>query len=405
MNPKCAILFSGGGSHYVGMGKFFYDHHAVFRETMQEASDQLRMNLNKLCFEGDALALSSMTASQVAIFTVGVGMFRTLQSMHNLSVDAMAGHSLGEYCALTCAGALSFKDGLKAVQKRGELLHRSGLAHTGRMMVVNGVEYGVCQEVLVRLKKENAAAYLSNVNSPRQIVLSGNATGIAKAETLMREAGGDVHVLSIPTCSHCILMDDYREEFATFLEDLVIRPLATPVYSNLTGEKYADEFQIRRSLTDHLVQPVLWEKTVRSMLEENIHWMIECGPQGILKGLKQFIDHDIAALSFDDAGDRTLLAQYMRSLTVDPLVDDTDRLITAVLCEPNMGTSEELSIQRIHDALQQMEGMKEALLGDAIRGGDICESVKALALKVSEEKGVASKYKDRLLNTNGFMNG
>ena len=307
-------MFSGGGSHYVGMGQHFYASYDVFRSVFSAASDILGMDLRKLCFETDARRLSAMDYSQIAIYTVSVGMYRVFETIYGDIAGVMAGHSLGEYSALTCAGVLRFEDGLRAVQKRGELLDRVGRENDGRMMAVNGWRLGDCEELLGRLQFSGAQVYLSNHNSPRQFIFSGNASGIEQAERAILAAGGQSQVLPIPTCSHCPVMAPAVGEYTSFLAAMTFYEGTIPVYSNVTGSLHSHESHLPTLLSRHLISSVQWETIIRGMADNGTELYIEMGPQAILRSINEHILEDMPTVAFDDPQDRHLIDSYFKKI-------------------------------------------------------------------------------------------
>ena len=388
MTNSLALIFSGGGAQYVGMGKLFYDQYPVFRAVMDEACDVLHTDIKKVCFEGDLETLSLMNNSQVAIFTVSVGMGEVFRSAYGLPVKAMAGHSLGEYSALASAGVLSLKDGLTLVQKRGELLHEVGLKEEGSMMAVNGLAFEQGQHIVQSLQETGLKVFVSNFNSPKQFVLSGNKESILETVESMESAGGEVRILPIPTCSHCPLMEDAKSEFSEALESTVFGKMQVSVYSNITGSLYKDSKEVKASLLQHLVQPVLWEKTVHSMIGNDIDMMIEIGPQTVLKSINYFIDEAIPTLAFDDASDRLLLDGYFRTDSISKLKESIDRAITAGICQPNRIPSDKAATGKVRESLEKLMKLKGSLQQASSDEAEVVDKCKKYFLEILKGKGL-----------------
>lgn len=399
MNHGLALIFSGGGSQYIGMGKFFYDQYPEFRSVMDEASDVLHSDIKKVCFEGDLETLSNMNNSQVAIFTISVAMYRVLQSVHNFQIQAMAGHSLGEYSALTSAGVFDLGDGLSLVQKRGELLHEVGVKKDGAMMAVNGLTPQEGEQIVEVLRATGLSVFISNFNSPKQFVLSGDTSSIVEAEKNILLAGGSTQILPIPTCSHCSLMEDAKSQFSDTMKEVKFGKMNTPVYANISGKAYATEEEVQQSLLKHLVQPVLWEQTIKSMITDGTRMMLEIGPQSVLKSINHFIDDSIPTLAFDNASDRFLMDTYFEKKDLMELSDHLDRVITASVCQPNFAPSDKAAIKEISRCVNDLIELKEQLNQTAEVKSEVINRSRNHLIKILEGKGLKKNGIDAVLQS------
>jgi [acyl-carrier-protein] S-malonyltransferase len=289
---KKAFIFPGQASQYVGMGKDLYDTYDVSRNIFDKANDIMEMDLKDICFNGPEDELKKTFITQPAIFVHSIAVYEVLKSK-NILPDSAAGHSLGEYSALTAAGALSFEDGLKLVKRRGELMYEAGTEKPGTMAAIIGMTpekvYELCENV-----KEFGIIQPANFNSPGQIALSGDVNAVRKAIDLAKEMGARRAVeLVVSGAFHSPLMEAAQEGLKTVLEETEIKDALIPVYSNVEAKPVQDKEKIRDLLYRQLTKPVLWQDLVENMIKDGTESFYEIGPGKVLKGLLKRIDRNV----------------------------------------------------------------------------------------------------------------
>lgn len=297
---KVAFVFPGQGSQYVGMGKDLYETSSAAREFFDEADSLLGISLSKLCFEGPEGELRQTKVQQPAIFVHSVVLTTLLQ---NIKPDMVAGHSLGEYSALVCAGALSFEDGLKLVQLRGELMQRACQENPGTMAAIIGLDASIVDEIC-REASNAGIVQSANFNSPGQIVISGSIAGVRKAMELARSRGARiVKELAVSGAFHSPLMRSAEEGLQKALDEARISDAYLPVYANVTAKPVKRADDIRKLLCQQITSPVRWQGSISNMIRDGATKLVEVGPGEVLQGLIKRIDRSVEVLGVDKFGD------------------------------------------------------------------------------------------------------
>ena len=293
-----AFVFPGQGSQYVGMGKSLYEFSI---DLFNEAAEILGFDLARLCFEGPESELNKTENTQPAILTVSYALLREVQKM-GLIPHYVAGHSLGEYTACLAAEVFSFKDAIKIVRKRGELMQSAQPEGRGIMCAILGLDEETLKQICESIS--NFYVDLANLNCPGQIVISGEKEGVLKVGELAKERGAKKVVplpVSIP--SHCKLMKEAAHKFAEYLKDFSFNDAKIPVVSNIDASERLEAFQILESLIKQLYSPVKWQDCVKYMISRGIRTFIEIGPGKVLSGLIRRIDGSVKVLNVDKLED------------------------------------------------------------------------------------------------------
>jgi [acyl-carrier-protein] S-malonyltransferase len=283
---RTAFLFPGQGSQKVGMAKDYVERFPQLRPRWFDAADRiLGFSLSTLCFEGPEEDLRRTDNTQPAIFVVSLAILDVLRE-HGIDPDAAAGHSLGEYSALVCAGALDFEDGLRLVRRRGELMAAINERTPGTMAAIIGPTPEQVDELCARAREEaDGIVEAANYNEPEQTVISGERSPVERAMELARDLGARVVPLQVGAPFHCSLMDDLADEFGAALDDVTFRDPTLPVIANITGDHVRTADEVRDALRRQVAGAVRWTDTMRRLDAEGFERFVEVGPGRVLSGL------------------------------------------------------------------------------------------------------------------------
>ncbi len=288
-----AMVFPGQGSQSLGMLAELSAEYAAVGDTFAEASEVLGYDLWKLAQDGPEEDLNQTDRTQPAMLAAGVSVWRVWQSLDGARPSVMAGHSLGEYSALVCAGALGFTDAIALVAERGRCMQSAVPSGVGAMAALLGLADDVVADVCIRAA-DNEVVEPVNYNSPGQVVIAGNSAAVERAIELAKAAGAKRAVtLPVSVPSHCALMTPAAEEFALTLADVAIHSPAIPVVQNVDAQSHEQPETIRDNLARQLCKPVLWVSSVQAMKSQGVTRMIEMGPGKVLTGLCKRIDKTI----------------------------------------------------------------------------------------------------------------
>lgn len=298
---KTAFLFPGQGAQVVGMGADIARSFPVAAEIFDKANDIVGFDLKDICFEGPAEELSSTTISQPAIFTASAAILevlKTQEATQSIRADFTAGLSMGEYTALYAAGVISFEDGLKLVQKRGQAMQAAADANEGAMVSIIGLD----EEAVHWLCEEAGQGDLLepvNFNCPGQIVISGDKRACKRGKELAQKAGAIKAVrLEVAGAFHTSMMSSAAEVLAQALADSEIaEPSQTQIIANIDAEYYRTSEKIREGLVKQLTCPILWQKCMERLLADGIENFYEIGPGRVLTGLMKRINRKIRVIN------------------------------------------------------------------------------------------------------------
>ena len=280
-----AYIFPGQGAQFVGMGKDLYEQSEQARELFEKANQILGFRITDIMFNGTDEDLKQTNVTQPAIFLHSVVLAKVLP---DFEPEMVAGHSLGEFSALTAAGALSFEDGLRLVAARANAMQKACEIQPSTMAAILGLDDFTVEDICERISDVVVPA---NYNCPGQLVISGTISGIDKACELMTAAGAKRALkLNVGGAFHSPLMELARVELEHAIVNTVINQPVCPVYQNIDAKPYTDPELIKHNLIRQLTGPVRWTQTVLHMIEDGATFFTEVGPGNVLQGLVKKVD-------------------------------------------------------------------------------------------------------------------
>ena len=296
-----AVVFPGQGSQKVGMLREVSEKSIIVKETYSEASEILGFDLWALVQEGPTEELTDTRNTQPALLAASVSLWRVWQETRASVPDYLAGHSLGEYSALVCAGVLKYQDAARLVRKRGELMSAAVPAGEGAMAAIMGLEDKQIVECCEKVDGEVTAA---NYNAPGQVVIAGENLAVDRAIEIAKEFGAKRAVkLDVSGPFHSRLMLGARDEFAKYIKDIEFSSPVIPVIQNVNVEISNDVEQIKSNLVDQLSSPVRWTETMHKLVGLGVDQIVECGPGAVLRGLAKRTSRELSLAGLDTVVD------------------------------------------------------------------------------------------------------
>lgn len=300
MNQTLGFVFPGQGSQQLTMLSELAQQHPLIEETFAEASTVLGYDLWSLVQDGPEAELNSTDKTQPALLAAGVALWRLWLQQGGEQPGLLAGHSLGEYTALVCSGALSLQDGIALVEKRGQFMQAAVPAGVGAMAAVLGLDDALIEQACADAAQGSVVSAV-NYNSPGQVVIAGEADAVARTIVLCKEAGAKRAIeLPVSVPSHCALMQPAAVRLATALESIVFQMPQIPVVQNVKACVADSIEEIKLNLIAQLYSPVLWTDTVNAMAGQGVQTLIECGPGKVLSGLNKRIQRGLSVAAIND---------------------------------------------------------------------------------------------------------
>jgi [acyl-carrier-protein] S-malonyltransferase len=298
---KTAFIFPGQGSQYPGMGKDLADAFPVARQIFEEANDALGMKLSATCFAGSEDELRLTATTQPAILTTSIAVLRVVEQETGLRADYLAGHSLGEYSALVCSGALGFADAVRTVRARGTFMQEAVPVGVGAMAAMLGIEKEVLEDIC-REAEQGEVVAPANFNSPGQIVIAGHSGAVGRAIEIAKGRGfRKAMLLPVSAPFHCALMKPAAERLTGVLETVTANPMTSPVVANADAAPNADFSRVKQLLVAQVCSPVLWEQSVNTMVAHGVVKFVEIGPGKVLSGLVKRITKEVETANIEDS--------------------------------------------------------------------------------------------------------
>ena len=290
-----SVIFPGQGSQVVGMGKELYNKFDIVKNLFKEADDILNFSISKLILEGPKEKLDLTVNTQPAIFLISYSIFNIVKKEFKLDLNKakyFAGHSLGEYSALSCAGYLNFSDTLKILRIRGDAMQNAVPKGQGGMVAVLGTKVDMIEKILTE-HKDNIKAQIANDNSEGQIVLSGKLEDLEKLIKVLKDNSIKNIKLPVSAPFHCDLMSNATKIMIEELSKLNFKNGQNKLISNVTASEIKDPDELKSLLIRQIENRVRWRESVINMIENNINHFIEIGPGKVLSGLVKRISRDV----------------------------------------------------------------------------------------------------------------
>ena len=313
MTKKIAFLFPGQGSQSVGMGKDLYENFESAKSVFETADKVLNKSISTICFEGPEEDLKQTVNTQPAIVTMSIAAMEALKSQIDIKPDFVAGHSLGEYCAMYTAGVMSLENTLKAIQKRADLM---GATKGGSMAaVLNASE----EQLRAGLAEGSKVGYVdvANYNSPAQVVITGDENAVKAASDYMLANGvRRVVPLAVSGAFHSKFMENAGHEFASFVSNLELNDASIPVITNVDAEPTTNSADFREKMPKQIYSSVHWTQTIQKMVEEGVEIFVEIGPGKVLAGLNKKIAPEAVVYNVYDKSSLDATVSALKELMV-----------------------------------------------------------------------------------------
>ena len=302
-----SIIFPGQGSRSVGMAKEFYEKYSLVKNIFSEADEAIGFNLSKIILDGPISEINLTENTQPAIFVVSYSIFSVMKNEFNINLNQanyFAGHSLGEYSALTCANALQFKEAVRLLNQRGKSMQEAVPSGEGAMLAVLGLKI---EEILeqINLISINGTCEVANDNSPGQIVVSGDKDSIQVLHDSLKKKSIRGVILPVSAPFHCSLMESAEKKMSKKITESIFKDPNPPIISNVTAKAENEANKIKKLLIKQITSKVKWRESVEYMIKNGVNEFIEIGPGKILSSLVRRINKDVNVFNINSINDIT----------------------------------------------------------------------------------------------------
>ncbi len=300
-----SVIFPGQGSQIVGMGKEFFEKHEIVKKLFKEADETLEFNLSKLILDGPKEELDLTVNTQPAIFLVSYSIFQVVKEDFNINLNLakyFAGHSLGEYSALSCAGYLNFNETIKILRVRGDAMQNSMPEGEGSMLAILGLKIEEVEQIL-KDNQNSFEAQVANDNSDGQIVISGKIRDLKILSEFLKEKKIKNIKLPVSAPFHCSLMNKATEVMSKELKKIKFKPSKNILISNVTAEEISNIEDLKSLLINQIENRVRWRESILNMINKGVNQFIEIGPGKVLSGLVKRINKDVKISSINTKSD------------------------------------------------------------------------------------------------------
>jgi len=413
---KLAFLFPGQGSQYVGMGKAMYDKYPLVKQIFEEANDILGYNISKICFEGGIEELTKTEITQPAILTVSFSAYQVYMKEIGITPVFCAGHSLGEYSALTCSGALKFSDALKIVSLRGRFMQEAVASDVGIMAAVDGIERDIVEKTCKSIyESEKSLIGIACFNSPKQIVVSGEKKSFEIFKEKLGIIGAKIVLLKVSAPFHSSMMCSAATKLNEVLVKYEYSDLNWPVISNVTAKPYFSKDDIVYNLLIQMTEPVRWQESIIYLHEQGVDVCVEMGPQSVLKDLMKQITNSIIVHPFESISSLADTRKVLLSNNFDEVKSNAskviDRCLAIAICTQNNNWNSVEYYNGVIKPYKKMKEMKEIIekSGCVPNIDQMREAIEILKTVFCTKKVPIEEQKERFnqilneTNTNGVF--
>lgn len=398
---KISFLFTGQGAQYIGMGKSLYEEYTVAKQTYEEASDVLGLDIGKLSFEGNIAELIKAENLQTALLTCSVAAFRSYMASVGITPNFVAGHSLGEYAALTCAGGVSFKDALNILKLRGRLSQNIIDKNTTGMTIVDNLSIEEISNVCKKATTPQNLVMINCYNGPNQAAIAGNNDIVQEVEGLLMDMDAQITPLMMSAPFHTPLMVEAAEELGAYLQGCEFFRLRYPVLSNIDGRPYGGGQDIAHKLKEQMINPVRWDKIMDYLLRYGTTVTVEMGPQGILSNLVGTYNKEIRSYCFGQRTERQEAIKFLNSQKelVKHIPSVVSKCLAAAAATPNKNFDESEYHVGVAIPYKTLQGIREKVLKNdgKMNTDDIKESLELLKIIFKTKQVDETEQKEWLI--------
>ncbi|MBE6051597.1 MAG: ACP S-malonyltransferase [Clostridium sp.] len=401
---KIAFLFPGQGSQYVGMLKKFYEQYSIVKDTFDEANEILKFDLSKLCFEGSLGKLSKVENSLLAILVSSVAEFRLYMQKIGIRPQFCIGHSLGEYSALTCSGAIKFSDAIELVKKRVEISTVFNKEVNGSMTIVEGLNPKIVEEECFYMNKHGKGVSVCCYNSNNQVNIAGKLEELEELENKLIAKGATVTPLLFSLPFHSSLLEKAANEFKKELLRCKFNDFIYPVISNVTGMPYEGKESIVENLVNQMKKPVRWIDIINYLERVGVTKTIELGPKNILSKL---IDDDlknIKTYSFDHQRDREKLKELEnKNMNINLKQSIVDKCLAIAVSAPNRNLRVNNYKEEVIDNYKKIKKLKESSSYETIEQGiEAINLLKSILNAKNTSLDEKEEWFNMIINDSGY---